>query len=225
MSIFTRDKVFLSADKATYLQYDKGTGQLNIVVGGTTVGYMTTSGIVWNLGVTEVLDHTFQGDTTIGNAITDSLTVTARLISDLMPLADNVRDLGSAALRYAEIHGTIIAGDSFQVRAGGEIEVDDGTATASSSAATLSKMAGKITTESLTTAAQAAETLTITNTLVAATDIIIGSVANGDNSQGVPVVGRITAGAGSFTVTLENQHASQALNGTLVFSFVVLKTS
>lgn len=111
---------------------------------------------------------------------------------------------------------------TFAVGATG-INSDSGTATASSSAATLNKMAGKITSESLTTAAAAAETLTITSDKVAAADMVMCSVANGTNTQGIPMVGLVTPAAGSFTVTVENQHASEALNGTVVVSYVVVK--
>lgn len=34
MSIFTRDKVYLSADRATYLQYDRGAGEASLYVDG-----------------------------------------------------------------------------------------------------------------------------------------------------------------------------------------------
>lgn len=97
------------------------------------------------------------------------------------------------------------------------------TATATAGAATLSKMSGKITSEALTTAALAAYTLTLTNTNIAAADLVFASVANGTNSQGIPLVGRITPGAGSCTILVENQHATLAFNGTIVISFMVVK--
>jgi hypothetical protein len=98
------------------------------------------------------------------------------------------------------------------------------TATATAGAATLASLAGKITTESLTTAQNAFYTLTITNTEVAAADVAFASVANGTNTQGTPMVVRVTPGAGSLVVVLQNKHASdQALNGTLLVSFFVVK--
>lgn len=105
------------------------------------------------------------------------------------------------------------------------LTIDTGTktATAVGGAATLNKTSGKITTESLTTAAAAAYTLTITNSAVAAADIVMASVANGTNSAGIPIVGRVTPAAGSVAILIENQHGSGAFNGTLVISFVVFK--
>ena len=98
------------------------------------------------------------------------------------------------------------------------------TATATAGAATLAKSAGKVTSESLTTAAGAAYTLTITATgKVAAADQVFASLANGTNTQGNPVIVRVTPGANTITVVVHNFHASQALNGTLVVSYMVLE--
>lgn len=98
------------------------------------------------------------------------------------------------------------------------------TATATTGAATATGTAGKVTTESLTTAQNANYTLTITNTDVAAADLAFASVANGTNTQGTPVVLRVTPGAGTLTIVIRNAHDSaQAFNGTLVVSFFVVK--
>lgn len=109
----------------------------------------------------------------------------------------------------------------------GSLKVDTGTktATASAGAATLAKFAGVITSEALTTAAAAAYTLVITTTAigVAAADQAYASVANGTNTQGVPVVTRVTCGVNTVTVVVTNLHASEALNGTLKIAYHVLK--
>jgi len=112
------------------------------------------------------------------------------------------------------------------LRVDGGISNAIGTATATAGAATLAATAGKVTTESLTTAQNADYTLTITNTAVAAADMAFASIANGTNTQGTPVVSRVTPGAGSLTVVIGNRHgSSQALNGTLVVSFFVVKAA
>lgn len=99
-----------------------------------------------------------------------------------------------------------------------------GTATATAGAATLNARAGKITTESLTTAQNGIYTLTLTNSEIVAGDLVFASVANGTNTQGSPVVTRISPGASEVVILVANLHASaQALNGTLVISFHVLK--
>ena len=97
------------------------------------------------------------------------------------------------------------------------------TGTAAAGAVTLAALQGKITTEALTTAANATYTLTVTNSLVAAADIVMVSLANGTNAQGQTVVLRATPAAGSFVVVVANKDAAQALNGTLVVSYQILK--
>jgi len=99
---------------------------------------------------------------------------------------------------------------------------DFATATATAGAATLDSMAGTITTESLVTAAAATYTLTLTNArVVSANCVVMATVANGTNTQGDPVIGRVTPGTGSVAITVVNRHASQAFNGTLKISFSV----
>jgi hypothetical protein len=112
-------------------------------------------------------------------------------------------------------------GGTLEFGPGAVITNDSGTAVAIAGAATLSKGQGVVTSEALTTAGLAAYTLTLTNTIVAATSVVMAAVANGTNTQGVPVVGRVTPGAGSVTIEVRNVHATQALNGTLVVSFIV----
>lgn len=97
------------------------------------------------------------------------------------------------------------------------------TATATAGAATLNKPSGKITTAALTTAAAAEYTLTLTNSEIAAADIVLASVAYGTATAGTPVVTRVTPGAGSVEILVKNDHATVAFDGTIVISFVVFK--
>lgn len=104
-----------------------------------------------------------------------------------------------------------------------DVYVDGGTATATAGAATLNNSVGKITTAALTTAAGATYTLTLTNSKIAAADIVLASVAFGTATAGMPVVCRVKPAAGSCTIVIQNIHASAALDGTLVISFVTVK--
>lgn len=104
MSIYTRDKVIVSADKATYLQRDESTGRLNFVVDDVVVGYMTSTAIVWNLDQTIVTDQVFQGDIDLGDAITDTISFIGRVDTDVVPIADSTHDLGTTALRWAQAY-------------------------------------------------------------------------------------------------------------------------
>lgn len=97
-----------------------------------------------------------------------------------------------------------------------------GTATASSGAATLNAYVGKVTTESLTTAAAAEYTLTLTNNKIAAADIILASV-DPKTSAGTPGIGGCKANAGSAVITVTNLHASAAFDAAIQINFVVIK--
>lgn len=108
---------------------------------------------------------------------------------------------------------------------GGALTIDTGTktATATAGAATLNKDAGVVTSETLTTAAAALYTLTITNSSIAATDQVFASVALGTSTQGVPMVTTVAPGSGSVVIKILNNHATDAFNGTIKVAFVVLK--
>ncbi len=118
------------------------------------------------------------------------------------------------------------------MRITGNLQVDGttsralGAATATAGATTLNSTQGKVTSESLTTAQNAIYTLTITNSAVAAADIAMASVANGTNSAGTPMIGKVTPGASSLVIEVINKHATAvAFNGTVVVSFTVVKAA
>lgn len=104
-------------------------------------------------------------------------------------------------------------------------KLDTGTKTvaASGGAATLNKSSGKVTSETLSTAAGATYTLTLTNSAIAAADMVFASVAYGTSTTGMPAITRVTPAAGSVVIVVQNVHASAALNGTIVVSFMSLK--
>ena len=94
--------------------------------------------------------------------------------------------------------------------------------TAAAAAVSVAGNSGKITTEALTTACLAAYTLTITNPNFNAADIVFANVAHGTSTAGTVVVGRITPAAGSCVILIQNVHATVAVNGTLVVSFLIV---
>lgn len=102
---------------------------------------------------------------------------------------------------------------------GSEIILDKGTGTESSNAVTISKQSGVITTTSLTTAQYATEVITLTNTLIATTSVVIAQIMGGTNTtRGISV--QATAGNGSSVITITNLN-SAALNGTVIIGFAV----
>ena len=133
------------------------------------------------------------------------------------------------------IDGAVIGGDTPAAGSFTDVDADDvvvddlhlasGTKTVAAvgGAATLDKQAGVVTSESLTTAAGAAYTLTLANATIAAADQVMASLSNGTNTQGELSLERVTPGAGSVVIVVRNRHASDALNGTIKIAFVVFK--
>ena len=111
----------------------------------------------------------------------------------------------------------------------GTISIDSGTKTATAtgtggtSTATLNKASGKITTAALTTAAAATHVLTLTNSKIAAADIVLVTVGKGTATTGTLTVADVLPAAGSVAITIQNISGAAAVNGTLVISFVVVK--
>lgn len=103
------------------------------------------------------------------------------------------------------------------------IDWDSATATLSTNAATITKWAAVITTESLSTAHTAAATLVITKTGVAAGDLAMISMVGGTNTQGVPVFNAVCT-TNTVTITLRNNAiATNAFNGTFIFNLIIYK--
>lgn len=104
------------------------------------------------------------------------------------------------------------------------IATEVSTGTAASSAVTINDLVGLITTESLTTAQNGIETLTLTNSKIAVGDLVFVTVGNGTNTQGTAMIGEVTPAAGSCTIQVINKHATaEAFNGTLKVGYFVVK--
>lgn len=158
------------------------------------------------------------GDTT--TTITNASQAAARTytIPDAGASASFVMTEGAQTLNGVKTFGNGIA-----FGAGATLDADSGTASATAGAATLAKMAGVITSESLTTAAGSDYVLTLTNSVIAAGDLVFASADNGTNTTEGLAVNRITPASGSVTIRIRNTHASAALNGTIKISFLVVK--
>lgn len=104
----------------------------------------------------------------------------------------------------------------------GSILLDRGTATSTAGAATVNHQAGVITTEALTTAAAAAYAFTLTNSRILASSIVLLMLMGGTNTtRGLEL--RAIPSAGSAAISIYNNNvAGTALNGTLIFGFVVI---
>jgi hypothetical protein len=95
-------------------------------------------------------------------------------------------------------------------------------ATSASAAVTLNTTSGTITTEALTTAAVTTATLTVTNSKCTSSSTVLVQISGGTSTTGSPVIIKVVPGSGSFVITFINVAAAAALNGTLVFKFIIL---
>lgn len=133
----------------------------------------------------------------------------------------NVVTLGSTNTTSSTTINAGTGGISFV--SGGRITVGTATATVASptATATISNNVGQATFTGFTTAAAATQVFTITNALVVATSAILVTAANLGGNDATMTVTRVTPGAGTFNVTLQNL-GSAALNGNVMISFWVL---
>lgn len=111
-------------------------------------------------------------------------------------------------------------GIGYAVGAGGAVTQ----ATNRTTAVTLSKLAGAITTNNASLAAETGAAFTVTNTAVGLNDVVLVSIQSGSNG-GNTTVTVTTVAAGSFQLTVANQNASggTAETGAIIINFVVIK--
>ena len=96
-------------------------------------------------------------------------------------------------------------------------------ATSITTGVTINKVCGTITTVSSTLGTGADATFTVTNSTVAATDVVIASIKSyGGTADGIPTVHVSATAAGSFDVNIRNQGAT-TLDAVIVINFAVIK--
>jgi hypothetical protein len=100
-----------------------------------------------------------------------------------------------------------------------------GAVTAVSATVSLAALSGKVTTISLTTGPNLGYGLVINNSMIAAGDIVVASVALGTNTTGAIAIGHVHVTAGSVNINIRNVDAAASLNGTAIVSFQVFKAT
>lgn len=89
---------------------------------------------------------------------------------------------------------------------------------------TLNTLSGQITTINTSLAAEASAVFTVTNSKVAATDVIVLNIASGTVALNTDVlVSAVAAGSFAITVVNNNVAAGTAETGAIVINFVVLR--
>ncbi len=96
--------------------------------------------------------------------------------------------------------------------------------TGGTSTGTMTTLSAQVTSASITTAGGATHVATITYTGIAATDLVLITKAGGTNSATENYSYKAVCTSNTITVTLSNNTAATALNGTVIFNILVIKT-
>ncbi len=188
-------------------------GKLVLAAVGNAGNHTTTISSLSTLGQDEVMTIP-----DVGAATGQFLVKTAALVSGNFPVnsgtAGLVVDSGIVAAHLVVNTGTTT------MAAASKIILDKGTGTEVSNAVTINKQSGVITTTNLSTAAGAAEIITLTNSEVATTSVVSCFVQGGANTTpGITLAWTVTSN--TVVITLYNNQAISALNGTVAIGFVV----
>jgi hypothetical protein len=104
--------------------------------------------------------------------------------------------------------------------AGSKIILDKGTGVCVANAVTINKNSGVFTTEALTTAGGASQAIALTNSVITTASVLVCQWNGGSNTTANITIVAVPA-AGGATITIVNNTAATALNGTLIISFLV----
>lgn len=228
-------------NNANMLVIDGGTDSAALGAAVVAGAFLTIDGSAVNrAGVTAVGrgEHMPTATFTQTNADPTTLAIGARVVIGIPTFAgananQTITDAAALYIAGAAAAGTNVTltrnyamwVDAGEIRADGGITVADrGTVTQATSittGVTLNNRSGAITTVSTTLAAGAEAEFVVTNSTVGANDVVIANLA-ATTSAGTPAVVVSRVAAGSFTLQVQNLHATAALDNTLVINFVVI---
>jgi hypothetical protein len=210
----------------------------------TTAGYMNKNGQVLqgeNLSPTDVINviYNYSAATNSGTFGIFTPSFSSPLNTSVITLvqwtdAGNVLlpvvsgDVATFSGTTGQIADSNILGTNLVVKnaantmaAGSSIVLAKVNGTETSNAVTASGIAGAITTSSLSTAGGGSYAITWTNTFISTTSSVLLTIAGGSNTT-ENVTLKLAPGAGTATLTIYNNTAATALNGTIIISYAVL---
>lgn len=199
------DIVMAYMSDATAIFYPSfGANNVITLIDMTTAGSFITGGT--SLGGTDAIYAGVSGSNLTFKGLTAGANVT---------LTPSGTDITIAASGLVTLAGTST------MSAGSQLILAKVNGTEAANAVTASGNAGLITTSALTTAAGSSYAITWTNTHITSASSVIVQIAGGTNTV-ESVVTKVTPGSGSATFTIYNVGPTNALNGTLLFSYIVL---
>lgn len=145
---------------------------------------------------------------------------------DPTPAESTLPAVGSLTLSYtaAVVSGAVTsssasAGVGYATGAGAAVTQ----ATSRTTGVTINAICGAITTDTSSLAAAAEAEFTVTNSAVAATDVVVVCLKT-ESATGTSLPFVSTVGAGSFKITLTNLHATTADTSASVINFAIIKS-
>jgi hypothetical protein len=149
------------------------------------------------------------------SAWADTSNVTLPTIANSLVVSTNTTG------QLANLTGTAVNVGSLQMATGSSITLAKVNGTEATNAVTASGSAGLLTTSTLTTAGAGSYVITWTNTFITSTSVVLLTIAGGTNTT-ENVTLKCVPGSGSATLTIYNNTASTALNGTILMSYIVM---
>ena len=92
------------------IQANDGTASMTVA---NSTGKVTASGDFEVQGATTVQALTAQGNVSLGDQSSDTVGITGRINTDVIPSTDSAKQLGSNSLRWSEVYGDNVTGTNF----------------------------------------------------------------------------------------------------------------
>ncbi len=219
--VLNSSKGISTITSATITTLTSTTGNITTVA-ATTGNITTTNSTTLNAGADAVAGTiqvfpttTAKGKVTItASDATGNTTTNINIAAQAGAVTYTVPDAG-VSTSFMMLAGTST------MAASSKIVTDKTTGTCTSNAVTIDKQSGVITTEALTTAAGASQAITLTNAKIATSSVILCQIQGGTNTR--PDLQLIAVpGSGSAVITIYNTGPADAINGTVIFSFLVV---
>ncbi len=179
--------------------------------GMTTAKDLTLSSVQTTTQILTIPNIT-GGDTIVTTGLAQSITGQKTLTAPVLGVAT-----GTSVAVTGLVTSSGTAGIGYATGAGGTVSQTGNKGTS----VTINKICGQITTQNTNLAAAAEQSFVVTNSTVAATDVVVLSIASG-GTAGSYLLTVSAVASGSFTISMSNVSTS-TLGEALVINFAVIK--